>query len=186
MTEVLNPPITNDSFLNLLDELRDELEAINTENVKPINHDIDNAVTNIENIVNTIAADLVAKQEHENSGYTNILEALPVNTLNNDVLYIGINANGTACIFNYIEKLPHTKPEHIECWYKNYGDDTKLMTGLRWWKILERPTKKDFFKEGAFAYLQNKAITDNPYPLDKNEYQCWNMGWNSCVYDSAF
>lgn len=178
MTE-LTQAIENDSLLNLLDELRDELEAINTENVKPINHDIDQAVTNIENIVNTIAADLVAKQEHKNSGYTNILEALPVNTLNNDVLYIGINANGTACIFNYIEKLPHTKPEHIECWYKNYGDDTKLMTGLRWWKILERPTTTDFFEEGGQAFNNCIAANQNPYPVNSHENHHWNLGWNS-------
>lgn len=185
MTE-LTQPIENDSFLNLLDELRDELEAINTENVKPINHDIDNAVTNIENIVNTIAADLVAKQEHKNSGYTNILEALPVNTLNNDVLYIGINANGTACIFNYIQKLPHTKPEHIECWYKNYGDDTKLMTGLRWWKILERPTTTDFFEEGGQAFSQHKHLKDNPYQLGTAEAESWALGFSIAYGDALF
>ena len=189
MTE-LTQPIENDSFLNLLDELRDELEMISTTNALTTNvdgdDDIENAVMKSLEIVDTIAADLVAKQKYQESGYTNILEALPVNTLNNDVLYIGINANGTACIFNYIQKLPHTKPEHIECWYKNYGDDTKLMTGLRWWKILERPTTTDFFEEGGQAFSQHKHLKDNPYQLGTAEAESWALGFSIAYGDALF
>lgn len=106
MTE-LTQAIENDSFLNLLDELRDELEMISTTNALLANEDgedtIETSVIKSLEIVDTIAADLVAKQEHKNSGYTNALENLPANTLNNDAFYIGINTSGFNCIFNHIE-----------------------------------------------------------------------------------
>ena len=182
MTE-LTQAIENDSFLNLLDELRDELEMISTTNAMnpnaKVDDDIENAVTKCNEIVDTIAADLVAKHDHTNSGYTHVKNALPANTENDDVFYVGININGIACVFNHIEKKPHTKPEHIEVWYKNYGDDILLMTGLLWWKILERPTTSDFFDEGSQAFNLGISINENPYQKNTNEAQHWELGWKS-------
>lgn len=182
MTEVTYP-IENDSFLNLLDELRDELEMISTTNALTTNievkDDIENAVMKSLEIVDTIAADFVNKQKHQESGYVHISDGLPVNTLNDDIFYIGINTNGIACIFNHIAKEPNTQPENIECWYKTDGDVTKLMTGLRWWKILELPTYFDFFNEGGQAFNNGIAANQNPYPLNSHENHHWNLGWNS-------
>lgn len=112
MTE-LTQAIENDSLLNLLDELRDELEMISTTNALTTNaegdDDIENAVMKSLEIVDTIAADFVNKQNTNTSGLTHVSKALPTNTLNNDVLYIGINSQGFACVFNYlsITKLNH-------------------------------------------------------------------------------
>lgn len=175
MTE-LTQPIENDSFLNLLDELRNELEAINTENVNPIDDDIDQAVANIENIVNTIAADFVNKQEHKNSGYTNALENLPANTLNNDAFYIGINTSGFNCIFNHIEHHEKDGKKITECYYIIGNHHDLVMTELKWWKILERPTFADFVEEGERAFDLNQK---NPYPSGTAEAESWALGFNS-------
>lgn len=94
MTE-LTQAIENDSFLNLLDELRDELEMISTTNALLANEDgedtIETSVIKSLEIIDTIAADFVNKQNFNTSGFTHISYAKPSNTLNNDVLYIGIN-----------------------------------------------------------------------------------------------
>lgn len=182
MTKI-NQPIENDSFLNLLDELRDELEAINTENVNPIDDDIDQAVANIENIVNTIAADFVNKHNENSSGFTHISQALPTNTLNNDVLYVGINSKGFACVFNYLSVIK-TTPQHqnfYTCHYINGEETQQQMNGLVWWKILQLPTYKDFFDHGFAAqsasFISKKTIEDNPYQKGTPEHHHWRNGW---------
>lgn len=149
MTEVLNPSITNDSFLNLLDELRDELEMISTTNALTTNvdgdDDIENAVTKCQAIVDTIAADFMNKQNFNTSGFTHISKALPVNTLNNDVLYIGINSQGFACVFNYLSSInvEHHRTIYHTCHYIIGDERQQQMNGLVWWKILKKPTKND-------------------------------------------
>ena len=79
MTE-LTQAIENDSFLNLLDELRDELEMISTTNALTSNiegdDDIENAVMKSLEIVDTIAADLVNKHNENSSGFTHISQNL--------------------------------------------------------------------------------------------------------------
>jgi len=187
MTE-LTQPIENDSFLNLLDELRDELEMISTTNALTTNvdddDDIENAVTKCNEIVDVIAADLVARHNTNTSGFTHISKALPVNTLNNDVLYIGINSQGFACVFNYlsvIEKL-HCNTKSYHCHYVN-DDDTLQMEGLVWWKLLERPNYLDFYNEGfnanMEAFVSNRTIDSNPYPKNSPEHRHWKNGWMS-------
>ena len=142
----MSQAITNDSFLNLLDELRDELEMISTTNalitITEGDDDIENAVTKSLEIVDVLATDLIAKHEHKNSGYTHVSQALPVNTENNDVLYVGINSQGYACVFNYLSRpLFGNKQAHI-CHYVTEHESECQMEDLVWWKILERPTKK--------------------------------------------
>lgn len=143
----MSQPITNDSFLALLEELRNELDAISTNNAMTTNvegvDDVEEAVTKCFAIVDTIAADIVAKHDHKNSGYTHVSQALPVNTDNNDVLYVGINSQGYACVFNYLSRpLFGNKPAHI-CHYVTDHDSECQIEDLVWWKVLERPTKKD-------------------------------------------
>ena len=180
MTELIQP-IQNDSFLNLLDELRDELEMISTTNALTTNvdgdDDIENAVTKCQTIVDTIAADFVNKKNFNTSGFTHVSKALPANSLNNDVLYIGINKDGFACVFNVLTERKDY-PEPISCYYTT-GDEvqeTQLqMEGLVWWKILEFPTFQDFYDEGFAA--KNERIDSNPYPKNSPEHQHWRKGW---------
>ncbi len=179
-------PITNDSFLALLDELRDELEMISTTNLLTGNtegeDDIENSVTKCNEIVDVIAADFTHKHNHNTSGFTHITKAKPTNTLNNDVLYIGINSQGFACVFNYLSVIekPHCKTKAYHCHYVN-DDDTLQMEGLVWWKVLERPNYLDFNNEGFDANIQsnitNQTIDSNPYPKDSREYRSWRNGW---------
>lgn len=179
MTKI-NQPIENDSFLNLLDELRDELEMISTTNALTTNaegdDDIENAVMKSLEIVDTIAADLVAKQEHKNSGYTNALENLPANTLNNDAFYIGINTSGFNCIFNHIEHHEKDGKKITECYYIIGNHHDLVMTELKWWRILERHTFADFVEEGKRAF---DLDPNNPYPSGTAEAESWALGFNS-------
>lgn len=183
MTEVLNLTITNDSFLNLLDELRDELEMISTTNALTTNvdgdDDIENAVTKCQAIVDTIAADFMNKQNFNTSGFTHISKALPVNTLNNDVLYIGINRDGFACVFNYLSSInvEHHRTIYHTCHYIMGDEKQQQMNGLVWWKVLELPTFKDFYDEGGQAFNNNIAANKNPYPVNSHENYQWNLGW---------
>lgn len=184
MTIAIDSPITNDSFLNLLEELRNELDSIITENNTPVKHTIDNSAFKGQQIIDTLCADIVAKHAHKNSGYTHVKDALPANTENNDALYVGINQNGTACIFNYIHQIIFIgeyrgSKSPIECWYKNDSNNLKIMTGLLWWKILERPTTSDFFYEGSQAFNLGISINENPYQKNTNEAQHWELGWKS-------
>lgn len=153
MTEVTYP-IENDSFLNLLDELRDELEMISTTNALTTNiegdDDIENAVTKCNEIVDVIAADLVARHNTNTSGFTHISKTLPVNTLNNDVLYIGINSQGFACVFNYLSVTKLNHGTYYNCHYITPEESNYQMEELVWWKILERPTFQDFYEVGTF------------------------------------
>lgn len=144
MTE-LTQPIENDSFLNLLDELRDELTLISTENIASDNSAIEEAVINCEGIVDALCADLVAQQDHKSAGFTHVSKALPVNTLNNDVLYIGINRDGFSCVFNYLSSInvEHHRTIYHTCYYIIGDERQQQMNGLEWWKILKKPTKND-------------------------------------------
>lgn len=179
-------PITNDSFLDLLDELRDELEMISTTNAMnpnaKVDDDIENAVTKCNEIVDVIAADLVAKHNTNTSGFTHISKALPTNTLNNDVLYIGINDCGFACVFNYLSvtNIPHRNITTYNCHYFTEEEPIHQMSDLAWWKILERPNYLDFNNEGFDANIQsnitNQTIDSNPYPKDSREYRSWRNG----------
>lgn len=181
----LTQPIEKDSFLNLLDELRDELEMISTTNALTTNvegdDDIENAVMKSLEIVDTIAADLVAKQEHKNSGYTNALENLPANTLNNDAFYIGINTSGFNCIFNHIEHHEKDGRKITECYYIIGNHHDLVMTELKWWRILERPTATDFFEEGEQAFNNGIPENQNPYPERTLGNHNWNLGWNNSI-----
>lgn len=180
-------PITNDSFLNLLDELRDELEMISTTNAMTTNNegddDIENAVTKCNEIVDVIAADFVAKNNTNTSGFTHISKALPTNTLNNDVLYVGINSQGFACVFNYLSTInvPHQKTIYHTCHYITGDERQQQMNGLVWWKVLESPTYKDFYDEGFHAnmeaFVSNRTIESNPYPKNSLEHRHWRNGW---------
>lgn len=180
MTKI-NQPIKNDSFLNLLDELRDELEMISTTNALTTNvegdDDIENAVTKSLEIVDTIAADFVNKQEHKNSGYTNALENLPANTLNNDAFYIGINTSGFNCIFNHIEHHEKDGKKITECYYIIGNHHDLVMTELKWWRILERPTFADFVEEGEQAFNNGIPENQNPYSKNTPEHHHWRNGW---------
>ncbi len=185
MTE-LTQAIENDSLLNLLDELRDELEMISTTNALLANEDgedtIETSVIKSLEIVDTIAADFVNKQNTNTSGFTHISKALPTNTLNNDVLYVGINSKGFACVFNYLSVIekPHCNTKAYHCHYVN-DDDTLQMEGLVWWKVLESPTNQDFYDEGFHAnmeaFVSNRTIDSNPYPKNSLEHRHWRNGW---------
>lgn len=135
--------ITNDAFLNLLDELRDELTLISTENIASDNSAIEEAVINCEGIVDALCADLVAQQDHKSAGFTHVSKALPVNTLNNDVLYIGINKQGFACVFNYLSITTFNFSTDSNCYYITAEERIHQMSDLEWWKILKKPTKND-------------------------------------------
>ena len=186
MTELIQP-IQNDSFLNLLDELRDELEMISTTNALTTNvdgdDDIENAVTTCQAIVDTIAADLVAKQKYQESGYVHISQGLPVNTLNNDVLYVGINSKGFACVFNYLSITTLNHFTNHNCHYVTPEETYHQMDDLMWWKILEFPTFQDFYNEGvaanSSAFITNRTIDSNPYPKGSPEHRHWKNGWMS-------
>lgn len=182
MTKI-NQPIENDSFLNLLDELRDELEMISTTNALLANEDgedtIEKSVIKSLEIVDTIAADFVNKQEHKNSGYTNALENLPANTLNNDAFYIGINTSGFNCIFNHIEHHEKDGKKITECYYIIGNHHDLVMTELKWWRILERPTFADFVEEGEQAFNNGIPENQNPYPERTLGNHNWTLGWNS-------
>ena len=164
MTE-LTQPIQNDSFLNLLDELRDELEMISTTNALTTNaegdDDIENAVMKSLEIVDTIAADFVSKQNTNTSGFTHISKALPVNSLNNDVLYIGINSQGFACVFNYLSITTLNNFTNRNCHYVTAEESYHQMDDLIWWKILEYPTFQDFYEEGFTANSSLAQRLDN-------------------------
>lgn len=186
MTKI-NQAIENDSFLNLLDELRDELEMISTTNALLANEDgedtIETSVIKSLEIVDTIAADFVNKQNTNTSGFTHISKALPTNTLNNDVLYVGINSKGFACVFNYLSVIK-TSPQHqnfYTCHYINGEETQQQMNGLVWWKVLERPTFQDFYEEGfaanSSAFITKRTINSNPYPKNTPEHQHWLKGW---------
>lgn len=186
MTE-LTQAIENDSFLNLLDELRDELEMISTTNALTTNievkDDIENAVMKSLEIVDTIAADFVNKQNTNTAGFTHVSKALPTNTLNNDVLYVGINSEGFACVFNRICKtfIKHHNIDHYDCLYSTQEESYFQMEGLVWWKVLERPTFQDFYEEGfaanSSAFTTKCTINSNPYPKNTPEHQHWLKGW---------
>ena len=135
--------ITNDAFLNLLDELRDELTLISTENIASDNSAIEEAVINCEGIVDALCADLVAQQDHKSAGFTHVSKALPVNTLNNDVLYIGINSQGFGCVFNYLSITTFNFSTDSNCYYITAEERIHQMSDLEWWKILKKPTKND-------------------------------------------
>jgi len=179
--------ITNDAFLNLLDELRDELEMISTTNALTTNvdgdDDIENAVTKCQAIVDTIAADFMNKQNFNTSGFTHMSTALPVNTLNNDVLYIGINSQGFACVFNYLSVTKLNLFTNYNCHYVTAEETYHQMDDLMWWKILEFPTFQDFYNEGvaanSSAFITNRTIDSNPYPKNSPEHQHWRKGWLS-------
>lgn len=190
MTE-LTQAIKNDSLLNLLNELRDELEMISTTNALTTNvegdDDIENAVTKCNEIVDVIAADLVARQNHNTSGFTHISKALPTNTLNNDVLYVGINSKGFACVFNYLSVIK-TSPQHqnfYTCHYINGEETQQQINGLVWWKVLELPSFKDFYDEGfaanSSAFITKRTINSNPYPKNTPEHQHWLKGWTTAA-----
>lgn len=180
--------ITNDSFLNLLEELRNELEAISTTNALTTNvegdDEIEESVTKCNDIVDVIAADLVARHNHNTSGFTHIAHAQPTNTLNNDVLYIGINQQGFACVFNYlsITKIPHRNITSYNCHYFTNDEPLHQLSDLVWWKILENPTYQDFHDEGfaacSSAFISKKTINSNPYQKDTPPHIHWNNGWN--------
>lgn len=184
MTEATYP-IENDSFLNLLDELRDELEMISTTNALTSNvegdDDIENAVMKSLEIVDTIAADFVNKQNTNTSGLTHVSKALPTNTLNNDVLYVGINSRGFACVFNYLSVYESNNIKTFNCYYIDDKERHYQMNGLVWWKVLERPTFQDFYEEGFAAYssafITKRTINSNPYPKNTQEHQHWLKGW---------
>lgn len=190
MTKI-NQAIENDSLLNLLDELRDELEMISTTNALTTNvegdDDIENAVIKSLQIVDTIAADFVNKQNFNTSGFTHISYAKPSNTLNNDVLYIGINKDGFACVFNILtERESFSEP--IACYYTTGEEvqETQLqMEGLLWWKVLELPSFKDFYDEGfaanSSAFITKRTINSNPYPKNTPEHQHWLKGWTTAA-----
>jgi len=175
--------LTNDSFLNLLNELSEELEMISTTNALTTNvdgdDDIENAVTKCQAIVDVMAADFVAQQDHKSAGFTHISKALPVNTLNNDVLYIGINRDGFACVFNYLSSfdVAHQKTTYHTCHYITGEERQQQMNGLLWWKILKLPTNSDIFLEGELASFAEKPLTANPYPLHSQEAKQWKAGW---------
>lgn len=183
MTEVLTPPITNDSFLDLLDELRDELEMISTTNAMnpnaKVDDDIENAVTKCNEIVDVIAADLVAKHDHVLSGYTHINKCLPTNTLNNTALYVGINTCGFVAVFNKIDVSKVDGKTVNNCYYIFGKHEELVMTDLAFWKILERPTTSDFFNQGEQAFHEGMPCDNNPYPTNTNENYHWNLGWHS-------
>ena len=184
MTE-LTQPIENDSFLNLLDELRDELEMISTTNALLANQDgedtIEKSVTKSLEIVDTIAADFMNKQNTNTSGFTHVSKALPVNSQNNDVLYIGINSQGFACVFNYLSVTKLNHGTYYNCHYITPEESNYQMEELVWWKILERPTFQDFYEEGftanSSAFITKRTIDSNPYPKGSPEYHHWRKGW---------
>lgn len=164
----MTQPITNDSFLDLLDELRDELEMISTTNAMnpnaKVDDDIENAVTKCNEIVDTIAADLVARHNTNTSGFTHISKALPSNTLNNTALYVGINKDGFACVFNYLSISGADNNTDYNCYYIIDKERIHQMNGLVWWKILEQATYQDFYEEGF-------------YPKDTPPHYHWQRGW---------
>lgn len=108
---------------------------------------------NCEGIVDALCADLVAQQDHKSAGFTHVSKALPVNTLNNDVLYIGINKQGFACVFNYLSITTFNFSTDSNCYYITAEERIHQMSDLDWWKILKKPTKNDSLKKAAKEVL---------------------------------
>jgi len=140
--------ITNDPLLNLLEELRNELDAIETK-IASLNLDvndeveIEHSLNCAQSVTENIAVGLVAlhHQSPKNRGYTHISEGLPANTTNKDVLYIGINNNGFVCVFETIEVKKNQNQTYYDCYY-DLGDPLHQMSNLQWWKVLETPVKE--------------------------------------------
>ena len=72
--------LTNDSFLNLLNELSEELEMISTTNALTTNvegdDDIENAVTKCQAIVDVLATDIIENIEAGLDSFRAIIASL--------------------------------------------------------------------------------------------------------------